>query len=245
MRLRLTLFSAALLLAGCDTGSGQPAPASTPTSVSTQVAHPLPGIVADVVMPLGQSSAWRHAQQNMQVPIDVYSQAWSQALRGRQTFDTSVGVAALAESDVSNSFCASPAPAFSTGGTTVVYCKTVHEGPDPLPQSVFVLVPYDAYARELPKSAEGQAMTQPAMAVLLARVYSLHVIAQLKQLGVEGLQPDCVAGLTLRSFITRAWPSEWSLALAFAGKFTVAGLPPLNAQTLVTGYQSGRLQDCV
>jgi hypothetical protein len=195
-------------------------------------------------MPLSRSGAWRLTQQNMQTTIDAYSQAWSQALRGRQAFDTTVGVAALAEAEVSSSFCAPPAPPFDVAGTTLVYCSAVHEGPDPLPQSVFVLLPYDAYSRELPKSSEGRAMVQPATAVLLARAYSLHVVAQLKQLGVEGLQADCVAGLTLRGFIPRAWPSEWALALAFAGKFTVAGLPPLNAKTLVTGYQSGRLQDC-
>ena len=238
MRIAPAMYLAGLLVAGCGAAS---APVASRPSVASSAVSP-----AEINIPLTASDAWRHMQQTLQSPVDVYAAAWSRALQGIGAPNPSVGVAALAQGDDVSAFCAD-AGSFGVTGTTIVYCGTVHAGPDALPQAALILVPYAPYISALPNlsTSAGQVLARQGTALLLARVYALHVAGLLEYDGVRRVRVDCVAGLTIRSFIPTMSGEEWSRAVAFAGGFTVVGLPPPDMRQLKAGYQSDNLTVCV
>lgn len=211
----------------------------------------LPPILQDATIALTTSDQWRHMQQTLQSPVDIYAAAWHQSI-GESRIATNVGVAAMADGDTPDAFCV-PNVLFDLNDTRILYCNAKHAGPDPLPQAGFILVPYAPYMAALPdvSTEDGQVVARQGTALLLARGYAWHLIIQFMDRKLispekaEKMQIDCLAGLTLRAYLPSLDKARWQQTLAFVDHFTVQVRQTNSIDALLKGYKSGRLSSCM
>jgi hypothetical protein len=213
-----------------------------------------PPELAKVVVPAATAQP---TQLTLVAPVEAYSIAWKSALSALREFHPAVGVAALAEGDTSGVFCGeAPPPGFNVDGTAILYCRTAHEGPDPLPYAGIILVPNSTYEGVLNTGdpEADQAARSQGTALLLAAGYARHVIVELKASGLLSrsqadqltAQGNCLTGLTIRSYIPAPIDdSKWGKTLAFLSNFTVEDMPYWNPDQIMRGFKSGHLRTCL
>ena len=157
----------------------------------------------------------------------------------------------------SGTFCAeAPPPKFDVKGQVVLYCRAEHAGPDPLPYTGMILVPYQAYQEALqtrePESVE--IAKNQGTALLMAVAYTQHIVAELRESQVLtqvqadqlGIHANCLAGLTLRSYIPGPLTtSQWDKMWAFLAQFEIADVPALDPSQIMAGFGAGKLRTCL
>jgi|GEM_PF-6529470 len=247
MRVRLVIVAVLLAMAACEIYVLVP--------FAARRSAPLPVELAHVAIPQTTSDTWRRMQQTLQSPVDVFNAAWVQAMRGKP-FNGAVGVAALAAGDSVDSFCVQQQPSFTLDGTKVMYCRASHVGPNPVPQVGFIIIPYQSYMTALSdldmNNDVGQAIAREGTALVLARAYAQHLLAEFDDAGIlsgEASQlrrrTDCLAGLTLRAWLPTLDTLTWGRAVAFANRFEVSGQSGGSDDSVIVGYRSGNLRACV
>ncbi len=240
---------ALLLVAGCGTGGTVNLPTPSPEITGRLVTLP------NVTIAAATTDVWRHMQQTLQSPVDAYAEAWGRAFASLAGFNPTVAVAALDKGDPVSAFCANTTVPFDVRGHALLYCRSAHNGPDPLPQNGAILVPYRTYMAMLPDvgTSVGQVQARVGTALLLALAYTTHVLAQLQARGLpvgelERLRAhaDCLAGVTLRAYVPPPIDLHvWREALTFVQRFQVVGLPSLSLPGVMAGHSSGQPRGCL